>query len=96
MIAMTLDTDDELLCHLAIVHHQILEPVMRLLPNVEKDPEDSADLKLLSAYNEAISVACRRGSPVASCAIDRHCLYNYAMSLEDDNIQTLVCLCCVR
>ena len=53
-------------------------------------------MKYVSAYNEGISVAVRRGAPIASLSIDRRALYNYTEALNDATVASLICWCCAR
>ena len=94
----TFGSHERLLDHLVAEHKEDLEPVAAMLTVPEADQEASSSERLAcgSGYNEGIAVAVRRGAPLAALAIDRRALYNYATSIADDNIASLICWCCAR
>ena len=88
--------DEDLIQHVQTNHAADIEAVAGLLPNVEGDRIENSKMKVASAYNEAIAMVCRQGAPLASMAIDRRCLHQYATALQDDAVETLICFCCAR
>ena len=90
--------DEALVAHLREWHQEQLQPVASKLYLPEKDLAEKwpDKMKYVSAYNEGISVAVRRGAPIASLSIDRRALYNYTEALNDATVASLICWCCAR
>ena len=88
--------DMELLKHINERHLSALSPgieAYRALKTVYS--KDEAALAL-SIYNEGIAIAVRQGAPLASYSIDRRCMLQYNLHLNDQNTCALVCFVCAR
>ena len=89
-------SDAELRAHVVSEHHGVLRDVAATLPCHGEDEAKRCETQNWSAYNEAIAWKVREGAPLAALAIDRRCLREYARSLRDDAVHSLVCMVCAR
>ena len=55
---------------------------------------DTEEIRLFSAYCEAIAVKVREGAPLDTYSIDRRAIVNYTEAAGDDSIFSLICFSC--
>ena len=80
--------------HVQSHHLADVDAVATLLPRCHPLQE-----RRMSVYNEAIAIVVRAGAPLASYAIDRRCLFNYAHCMSDApdaGLKELICFSCAR
>ena len=63
-----------LVMHIVETHEEDLKPAMECFQTLHPCVFESEHVLALSAYNESIAMAVRRGAPLASYSIDRKCL----------------------
>ena len=83
------DSDTELLNHLLHAHEHLLLPAAESLPRCYTQED-----RVLAVYNEAIAEKIRQGAPLASYAIDRRAIKNFASATEEDKILAPICVLC--
>ncbi|CAK0868048.1 unnamed protein product [Prorocentrum cordatum] len=86
----------ELQEHVVSNHAEDLRDVAESLACNEEDETRRREAQYGSAYNEAIAWKVRTGAPLAALAIDRRCLFEYARSLREGAVNSLVCMVCAR
>ncbi|CAK0800914.1 unnamed protein product, partial [Prorocentrum cordatum] len=89
-------SEAELRAHVLGEHREALRHVAETLACHDEDEAKRSETQCWSAYNEAIAWKVREGAPLASLAIDRRCLREYARSLGEDAVHSLVCMVCAR
>ena len=67
-----------------------MSAVTRLMP-ASADPEN---VRLFSAYCEAIAVKTRQGAPLDTYSMDRRAILKYNEAVADDQVHMLICFSC--
>ena len=92
--AHTFESQSELTKH--IVSHDEHRRCLAAVTQLMNPSNDSEEMRLLSAYSEAIATKTRQGAPLDTYSIDRRAILNYSKAAADDQIYMPICFSCAR